>query len=320
MLAYGASAQTYFNYKTDFLATDPIVKIRVEGGTHADGFKTMYYQKGSMATFIAAAPAEGTIFSHWENSKGIPVGTSSTLSIPVNADDTYTAIYRDASAPYTEELIFVLSEDKTYYIVSGLAEECTDTHIVIPAIYNGLPVKEIGDLAFNSRFEITAVTIPDSVTYIGNGAFKFCERLEKINMSANIEYVGYEAFHATAYYNDAENRENGALYIGNCLYEIDESTETYTVKDGTTILAYYAFGKTSELKEIYLPNSLTAIMPFHFSVTYDLLAIHVNDDHPTFMVKNGDLYSKDGISDGKEDPCKYCTYVDVCKKRIGDEL
>ena len=95
MLAYGASAQTYFNYKTDFLATDPIVKVRVEGGTHADGFKTMYYQKGETATLTANAPEEGMVFSHWVNSAGISVGTDSTLLLPMNQDDTYTAIYMD---------------------------------------------------------------------------------------------------------------------------------------------------------------------------------------------------------------------------------
>ena len=565
MLAYGASAQTYFNYKTDFLATDPIVKVRVEGGTHADGFKTMYYQKGSMSTFIAGAPAEGMEFSHWKNSAGAIVGTSATLSIPMNADDTYTAVYRDKNAQillfklsedesyyivsgldescteteiiipdtyngkpvkaiavsafsgcknitdviipdsvksigvsafrdcanltsitipmgvteianwtfygctsltditiprsvmsigqyafsdctsletiklpntvtaigpyafrncvnlanitlptnittiesylfkgcrnlktvkipvgvttigdkafldctnlsnitipngvtaigdsafyscsslefitipdsvksigafafygcknltkfifdgtetawnkvtlgedwnrfvpaeitftkfdYTKDLYFALSADETYYIVTGLAEGCTDTHIIIPATYNGLPVKEIREKAFYSRENLEKVDIPDSVTYIGVGAFKYCTALSEIHMSKNVGYVDIEAFHGTAYYNNPENWENGALYIENCLYAVNESIETITVKDGTTIIASYAFGKESKLKEIYFPNSLTIINPLDFTTTHDLLAIHVNDDHPTFMVKNGDLYSKDG--------------------------
>ena len=115
MLVYGASAQTYFNYKTDFLATDPIVKVRVEGGTHADGFKTMYYQKGSMSTFIAGAPAAGMEFSHWENSLGYIVGASSTLSIPVNADDTYTAVYKETGGHSHKVATFV-----------GYEATCTD--------------------------------------------------------------------------------------------------------------------------------------------------------------------------------------------------
>ena len=99
MLVYGAAAQEYFNYKTDFLATDPIVKVKVVNGTHADGFKTAYYQTGKQFILTADAPATGMVFSHWENSAGATVGTNKNLTITANKEDTYTAVYRTADVP-----------------------------------------------------------------------------------------------------------------------------------------------------------------------------------------------------------------------------
>ncbi len=70
----------------------------------------------------------------------------------------------------TEGLKYTLSGDKTYYIVSGIGT-ATDTDIVIPPIYNGLPVKEIGARAFQHGWILTSIEIPDSVTSIRDRAF-----------------------------------------------------------------------------------------------------------------------------------------------------
>ena len=43
----------------------------------------------------------------------------------------------------------------------------------IPSTYNGKPVVKIEDYAF-CYTDITSVTIPDSVTYVGSYAFRGC--------------------------------------------------------------------------------------------------------------------------------------------------
>ena len=98
MLQYGATAQRFFGYNTDFLATDAVAKIKVVNGTHADGFKTGYYKAGTSVTLIADEAGEGFIFSHWEDSNGNVVGSESTLMISECASETYTAVYRDATS------------------------------------------------------------------------------------------------------------------------------------------------------------------------------------------------------------------------------
>jgi len=55
-------------------------------------------------------------------------------------------------------------------------------------------ITSIGGNAFYGS-NLTSVTIPDSVTYIGNGAFYMCYDLTEVNMGNGLENVGYSAFY-----------------------------------------------------------------------------------------------------------------------------
>jgi hypothetical protein len=46
--------------------------------------------------------------------------------------------------------------------------------VVIPSSTNGLPVTSIGTEAFYRQYRLTSVTIPDSITNIGDSAFYYC--------------------------------------------------------------------------------------------------------------------------------------------------
>ena len=76
-------------------------------------------------------------------------------------------------------LAYTLSDDGTYYSVSGIGN-CEDTDIVIPSMHNELPVKEIAYRAFYICTGLTSVVIPDSVTSIGEYAFYDCIGLKNI--------------------------------------------------------------------------------------------------------------------------------------------
>ncbi len=96
--------------------------------------------------------------------------------------------------PASVGLEYTLSEDETYYIVTGIGD-CTDTEIVIPATYEGLPVKEIGDEAFYNCTNITSVEIPDGVMSIGSYAFYYCISLENVVMPDSVTSIGIYAFY-----------------------------------------------------------------------------------------------------------------------------
>ena len=70
----------------------------------------------------------------------------------------------------TEGLLFSLSDDESCYIIASIGA-AKAPHVIIPSIYNDLPVTSIGSRAFFGCTSLTGITIPDSVTSIGENAF-----------------------------------------------------------------------------------------------------------------------------------------------------
>lgn len=98
-----------------------------------------------------------------------------------------------ATESYSEGLAYTLSEDSTYYSVSGIGT-CEDTDIIIPSEYKGLPVTSISGIAFADCTSLTSIKIPDSVTSIGSSAFSYCESLTSIEMSNSVTSISHYAF------------------------------------------------------------------------------------------------------------------------------
>ena len=68
------------------------------------------------------------------------------------------------------------------------------TEVVIPAQIEGLPVRAIGDEAFNDNDSLTSVTIPGSVTVIGEMAFANCGSLTNVTIGEGVETIADGAF------------------------------------------------------------------------------------------------------------------------------
>ena len=81
----------------------------------------------------------------------------------------------DSSAEDTYVNGFVISEDNVLKEYTG-----SEAHIVIP---DG--VTSIKEYAFNGNKDIISVSIPKSVTSIGNSAFAYCSKLERVSVGGN---------------------------------------------------------------------------------------------------------------------------------------
>ena len=140
----------------------------------------------------------------------------------------------------------------------------TTGHITIPAEANGYVVNTIDFYAFKNCRELTAVTIPETVSIMNNGAFAGCGNLADIHFPSVITDLGPEVFTETAWF---ANQPDGVVYINNLLYtykgEMPEDT-TITVKDGITSISYGAFNGRTNLTGIELPASLERIGAFAF--------------------------------------------------------
>lgn len=88
---------------------------------------------------------------------------------------------------------------------------------------------------------LNSVTLPSTVTKLGNNCFYGCKALENISGLSHLEYVGEYAFYRTAWY---DKLPNGILYIGKVLYKykgtIPQGTEI-NVREGTVMITDGAF-------------------------------------------------------------------------------
>ena len=210
-----------------------------------------------------------------------------------------------------KELDYVLSTDKTYYIVSGMGN-CTDSEIVIPDTYNGLPVTTIGASAFYNCTELASVTIPDSITSIGSYAFNGCIKLMSITIPDSVESIGNSAFYGctgltnislpfigASLNGTSETSDKHFGYIFGASSDIPSSLKTVVItggnsigvsafyncdsiasiiiQDSVTSIGYRAFSSCDGLTSITIPDSVTSIGNEAFSGCWGLTSITIPD-------------------------------------------
>ena len=84
---------------------------------------------------------------------------------------------------YEHQVLF--NKDKTTLI----AYRSKEKNYIIPN-----SVTNIGNRAFRGCKSLTKINIPDGVTHIGDEAFSWCESLTKINIPDGMTHIGDEAF------------------------------------------------------------------------------------------------------------------------------
>ncbi len=177
MLNYGALAQKYTNYKTDSLATDEFVQVKLSGGTLEDGFNHGLYKPGTSLKVTAPASDEDFSFVGWRNSAGKIVSYDTTYTVVVGAtNELYTAVYQGNTS---DKLEYVMNSDGITYSVSGIGG-CTDTAIVVPSVVGDKLITGIADGAFEGCTDIQSITLSSNIVSIGKDAFNGCTSLKSL--------------------------------------------------------------------------------------------------------------------------------------------
>lgn len=131
---------------------------------------------------------------------------------------------------------------------------------------------EVGDYAFDGS-ALVSVSLPDSVTSIGKGAFAGNAALRSVHLGSGLTSIGESAFVAAnnlaslsvAPANSMYTVEDGVLYSkGNAgrtlvLYLPTKTDTDVTVPDGTVAIADTAFAHNTSLRRVVLPEGLTTI-------------------------------------------------------------
>jgi len=183
---------------------------------------------------------------------------------------------------HTPGLLFTLIDNDTAYSVSrGTA---TAAEVIIPAVYNGLPVTEIGNSGFETYTAMTSVFIPDSVTSIGARAFAECFSLTSITIPDSVTSIGGSAFSSCVGLESITVNSGNTVYRseGNCLIEISSNTlirgcKNSVMPSSVTSIGEYAFSRITGLTSIIIPDSVTSIGWGAFSGCTGLTSITISN-------------------------------------------
>ena len=183
----------------------------------------------------------------------------------------------------SQGLYFYLNEDGRSYSVLSLGD-CTDVDILIPDIYNGLPVTSIGSVAFWNCLNISSVTIPNSVTNIGASAFDYCISLESVTIPNSITSIGDYAFRGCVKLANV-TLPNGITSIGESVFEGCDNLTSIIIPESVTNIGGFAFAACINLESVFIPNSVTSIGTCAFTLCTSLVNITI----PNSVTSMGDF-------------------------------
>ena len=127
-----------------------------------------------------------------------------------------------------------------------------ETDLEIPSELDGLAVVQLGKNAFVNADYLHSVTLPETLTSLGDYAFVNCQKLVEYRVASG---------------NEVYESKDGVLYRGTVLerYPLGTVPTEITVPDGVTGIGDVAFACSSMLSSVTLPESVTSIGSAAFS-------------------------------------------------------
>jgi len=170
-------------------------------------------------------------------------------------------------------------------VVGGFANCAYLEKITIPD-----SVTQIGDGAFSGCSSLTSVTIPDSVTSIGNSAFYGCGSLTSITIpfvgakkdGTENTHFGY-IFGASSYSDNKDDVPSslktvvitGGSSIGEDAFAYCSRLTSIAIPNSVTSIGEYAFRGCSSLTSVTIPNNVTSIERYAFSGCSSLTSVTI---------------------------------------------
>jgi hypothetical protein len=190
-----------------------------------------------------------------EATRRVRIGVARLLSLLL------MALPAAAQAQY----IYTTNSDNTI-IITGYTGSVAK--VIITNRIDGLLVTSIGTKAFSSHTAVTGVTIPDSITNIGDYAF-YSTSLGSVTIPGSVISIGNSAFsgpNITKITVDASNPVYSS--VNGVLFNKDQTTlvefpsgkaVSYSIPNGVTSIGLGAFADSYKLSGITIPATVTNI-------------------------------------------------------------
>ena len=168
---------------------------------------------------------------------------------------------------YVEDGLVYTDNTKTTLVSVGTSL----TSVTIPD-----SVTSIGNGAFQGCTGLTSVIIPDSVENIGSNAFNYCTSLTSVNIPDSVENIGSNTF------TDCTNLTSitipdSVTTIGTYAFQGCSGLTSVTIGNSVTSIENGAFQGCSGLTSITIPNSVTSIGNYAFSGCNGLTSVTIGN-------------------------------------------
>ena len=199
-----------------------------------------------------------------------------TLALSVIGIATASAEYDPSDDIISDEYNYEILEDGTVAINQYLG---TADEVTIPPTIDGRQVTVLHRYSFAFNENLRKVIVPEGVTRIGYWAFEDSFNIEELVLPDSLRDMSVSYIVDTKVFRDAENWQDGFLYINNHLVDIKESQVKgkVEVREGTITICDKVFKEKNDITEVILPEGLKSIGETAFEDCKNLEKIYLPD-------------------------------------------
>ena len=230
--------------------------------------------KKSYITVLAAATLAATLTGcdndnastdAWTFSYGVLRNPSTAWTLSAVADGKKLTITGVATAPSGPAPLPLTAQMKDGYTITAIGDKAFYTYIAAHTY----------SVNYTDRAKLTGtLTIPDSVTSIGNEAFYGCSGLTNVTIPNSVTSIGNKAFSGCKNLTSM-TIPNSVTSIKDWTFSGCENLTSMTIPNSVTSIGDFAFHGCSGLTSVTIPNSVTSIGDLVFNGCSRLMSVTI---------------------------------------------